>query len=143
MGTYRLRQGLTARAAIVLAPAHVTDGTLRRNPGAMAAKEDSGNGEELRVVGDFRKCAGSARARFNQAEIDSLLGFESAAASGQAGTGIEKIISSGLVSYERLPMLEIVFDRLVQIMSASLVSSPAINVEVGIDNILSLRLETT
>ena len=30
---------------------------------------------------------------------------------------MQKIISSGLVSYERLPMLEIVFDRLVRIMS--------------------------
>ena len=32
-------------------------------------------------------------------------------------SGMQKIISSGLISYERLPMLEIVFDRLVRIMS--------------------------
>ncbi len=75
----------------------------------------------------------------NQAEIDSLLGFESASSSGQGGTGIQKIISSGLVSYERLPMLEIVFDRLVRIMSTSLRNFTSDNVEVGIDNILSLR----
>jgi len=75
----------------------------------------------------------------NQAEIDSLLGFDNAAAGSESGSGIQKIISSGLVSYERLPMLEIVFDRLVRIMSTSLRNFTSDNVEVGIDNILSLR----
>jgi len=75
----------------------------------------------------------------NQAEIDSLLGFDDDAAGGEARTGMQKIISSGLVSYERLPMLEIVFDRLVRIMSTSLRNFTSDNVEVGIDNILSLR----
>src|SRR5690242_7838148 len=59
----------------------------------------------------------------NQAEIDSLLGFDNGPASGEARTGMQKIISSGLVSYERLPMLEIVFDRLVRIMSTRAVSA--------------------
>ena len=52
---------------------------------------------------------------------------------------MQRIISSGLVSYERLPMLEIVFDRLVRIMSTSLRNFTSDNVEVGIDNIVSLR----
>jgi flagellar motor switch protein FliM len=75
----------------------------------------------------------------NQAEIDNLLGFDDGPSSGEARTGMQKIISSGLVSYERLPMLEIVFDRLVRIMSTSLRNFTSDNVEVGIDNILSLR----
>jgi flagellar motor switch protein FliM len=75
----------------------------------------------------------------NQAEIDSLLGFDEGPGGGENSTGIQKIISSGLVSYERLPMLEIVFDRLVRIMSTSLRNFTSDNVEVGIDNILSLR----
>ena len=75
----------------------------------------------------------------NQAEIDSLLGFDEGPAGGEARTGMQRIISSGLVSYERLPMLEIVFDRLVRIMSTSLRNLTSDNVEVGIDNILSLR----
>jgi len=75
----------------------------------------------------------------NQAEIDSLLGFDEGPAGGENRTGMQKIISSGLVSYERLPMLEIVFDRLVRIMSTSLRNFNSDNVEVGIDNILSLR----
>jgi flagellar motor switch protein FliM len=75
----------------------------------------------------------------NQAEIDSLLGFQDGPKDGESRTGMQKIISSGLVSYERLPMLEIVFDRLVRIMSTSLRNFTSDNVEVGIDNIISLR----
>ena len=75
----------------------------------------------------------------NQAEIDSLLGFDDGPSTGENRSGIQRIISSGLVSYERLPMLEIVFDRLVRIMSTSLRNFTSDNVEVGIDNILSLR----
>ncbi|HEY4252057.1 MAG TPA: flagellar motor switch protein FliM [Roseomonas sp.] len=75
----------------------------------------------------------------NQAEIDSLLGFGGGAGDGEALTGIERIISSGLVSYERLPMLEIVFDRLVRLMSTTLRNFTSDNVEVSIDAISSLR----
>jgi flagellar motor switch protein FliM len=76
----------------------------------------------------------------NQAEIDSLLGFdEDGGGGGDANNGIQRIINSGLVSYERLPMLEIVFDRLVRILSTSLRNFTSDNVEVSIDNILSLR----
>jgi flagellar motor switch protein FliM len=75
----------------------------------------------------------------NQAEIDSLLGFDDGPASPDDKTGMQRIINSGLVSYERLPMLEIVFDRLVRIVSTSLRHFTSDNVEVSIDNILSLR----
>jgi flagellar motor switch protein FliM len=75
----------------------------------------------------------------NQAEIDSLLGFDEGPGGGENRSGMQRIISSGLVSYERLPMQEIVFDRLVRIMSTSLRNFTSDNVEVGIDNILSLR----
>ena len=75
----------------------------------------------------------------NQAEIDNLLGFEETVPDEDTRSGIQRIISSGLVSYERLPMLEIVFDRLVRIMSTSLRNFTSDNVDVGIDNILSLR----
>ncbi len=75
----------------------------------------------------------------NQAEIDSLLGFDEGPAGGDSRSGMQRIISSGLVSYERLPMLEIVYDRLVRIMSTSLRNFTSDNVEVGIDNIVSLR----
>jgi flagellar motor switch protein FliM len=75
----------------------------------------------------------------DQGEIDSLLGFQDGPLDDQNRSGMHRIISSGLVSYERLPMLEIVFDRLVRIMSTSLRNFTSDNVEVSIDNILSLR----
>jgi len=75
----------------------------------------------------------------NQAEIDSLLGFGNSSESQQEQSGIQRIVSAGLVSYERLPMLEIVFDRLVRILSTSLRNFTSDNVEVSIDSIVSLR----
>ncbi len=75
----------------------------------------------------------------NQAEIDSLLGFDRGARNADESSGMQRIVGSGLVSYERLPMLEIVFDRLVRILSTSLRNFTSDNVEVSIEFILSLR----
>ena len=61
------------------------------------------------------------------------------AAVGSERSGIRAIINSALVSYERLPMLEIVFDRLVRLMTTSLRNFTSDNVEVSLDNISSIR----
>ncbi|GLS00459.1 flagellar motor switch protein FliM [Brevundimonas denitrificans] len=75
----------------------------------------------------------------NQDEIDSLLGFDMGEGDDGERTGIRAIINSALVSYERLPMLEIVFDRLVRLMTTSLRNFTSDNVEVSLDNISSIR----
>jgi flagellar motor switch protein FliM len=75
----------------------------------------------------------------SQAEIDSLLGLGDEMDAGDRADGMHRIVSSGLVSYERLPMLEIVFDRLVRILSTSMRTLTSDNVEVSIDKIISLR----
>jgi flagellar motor switch protein FliM len=75
----------------------------------------------------------------NQDEIDSLLGFDLSDEEAAERTGIRAIINSALVSYERLPMLEIVFDRLVRLMTTSLRNFTSDNVEVSLDNISSIR----
>jgi len=82
--------------------------------------------------------AGSERI-LNQDEIDSLLGFDLSDDESAERTGIRAIINSALVSYERLPMLEIVFDRLVRLMTTSLRNFTSDNVEVSLDNISSIR----
>ena len=82
--------------------------------------------------------AGAARV-LNQDEIDDLLGLDGAPASGTTLSGLRRVVSAGLVSYERLPMLEIVFDRLVRVLSTSLRNLTSDNVEVSIDKIMSLR----
>ena len=73
----------------------------------------------------------------NQAEIDSLLGVDD----DDEGmiTGMQAIVDSAMVSYERLPMLEIVFDRLLRMMSTSLRNLTSDNVEVSLDSITSIR----
>ena len=75
----------------------------------------------------------------NQNEIDSLLGVDDTETGSRDNSGIRAIIDSALVSYERLPMLEVVFDRLVRMMSTSLRNFTSDNVEVSIDNITSIR----
>ena len=75
----------------------------------------------------------------DQAEIDSLLGFQEGDDTETERSGIEAIIDSGMVSYERLPMLEVVFDRLVRMMSTSLRNFTSDNVEVSLVNITSIR----
>jgi flagellar motor switch protein FliM len=74
-----------------------------------------------------------------QAEIDSLLGEDSSVHAGEGISGIQRIISSGLVSYERLPMLEIVVDRLARIMTTSLRNFTNDNAEVSVEDIASIR----
>jgi flagellar motor switch protein FliM len=81
---------------------------------------------------------GSDRA-LNQDEIDGLLGFNLADLAHADHSGIRAIIDSAMVSYERLPMLEIVFDRLVRLMTTSLRNLTSDNVEVSLDRITSVR----
>ena len=74
----------------------------------------------------------------DQNEIDSLLHFDDEDG-GVDRTGIQAILNSAMVSYERLPMLEVVFDRLVRLMSTSLRNFTSDNVEVSLDSIASTR----
>ena len=76
----------------------------------------------------------------NQDEIDSLLGYGTSLDDGVAQkNGVQAILNSNMVSYERLPMLEIVFDRLIRLMATSLRNKTQDNVEVALDSIESMR----
>ncbi|QPF82825.1 flagellar motor switch protein FliM [Bradyrhizobium genosp. L] len=75
----------------------------------------------------------------SQEEIDNLLGFTVGDVNLDDNSGIRAIIDSAMVSYERLPMLEIVFDRLVRLMTTSLRNFTSDNVEVSLDRITSVR----
>jgi len=85
------------------------------------------------------KGGGGAERILNQDEIDSMLGFSLTDVSLNDNSGIRAIIDSAMVSYERLPMLEIVFDRLVRLMTTSLRNFTSDNVEVSLDRITSVR----
>ena len=75
----------------------------------------------------------------DQDEIDSLLGIAKGGDGDEKQSGIQAMLNSALVSYERLPMLEIIFDRLVRMLSTSLRNFTTDNVEVSLDNITAIR----
>lgn len=98
---------------------------------AMASEDEGGEegGGEDEADGDERV--------LNQDEIDSLLGFDGEAAQGPEGWKV--LVDSSQISYERLPMLEVVFDRLVRLLSTSLRNFTSDNVEVTLKETSSIR----
>lgn len=105
-----------------------------------AGADDAAAAEWANMLDDNKEQSSGATERvLNQDEIDSLLGFDSGGDSGGEKTGIQAIVNSALVSYERLPLLEIVFDRLVRLLTTSLRNFTSDNVEVSLDNISSIR----
>lgn len=74
----------------------------------------------------------------SQDEIDTMLGFSSGDER-DGRNGIQAIVDSGSVAYERLPMLEIIFERLVRLLSTSLRNFFTDNVEVTLESIRSVR----
>src|SRR5882724_2797684 len=88
---------------------------------------------------DFGGGKNSGERVLSQEEIDNLLGFSVSDVNIDENSGIRAIIDSAMVSYERLPMLEIVFDRLVRLMTTSLRNFTSDNVEVSLDRITSVR----
>lgn len=75
----------------------------------------------------------------NQDEIDSLLGFDDPHGTGDENGGLLAILNSAAVYYERLPILERVIDRFIRIFQKTIANHINYNVEVSVDNILSLR----
>ncbi|MBB2197432.1 MAG: flagellar motor switch protein FliM [Gluconacetobacter sp.] len=74
----------------------------------------------------------------DQSEIDSLLGNTFAGLPDREETGMERVIKAGFVAYERLPMLEIVLDRLVRLLSSTLRSFTNDNVEITMESTRSM-----
>lgn len=91
-------------------------------------------------INDITETDVSDSRMLNQEEIDSLLGYGAALDDvSQQKNGVQAILKSNMVSYERLPMLEIVFDRLIRLMATSLRNFTQDNVEVSLDSIESMR----
>ncbi len=89
--------------------------------------------------GDLADSSRGADRVLNQEEIDNLLGFNIDDQIAAEQSGIRALINSAMVSYERLPMLEIVFDRLVRDLTTSLRNFTSDNVEVSLDGMTSVR----
>ena len=94
----------------------------------------SGPGEAALPPGEVERL-------LDQAEIDALLGDDAESGGGDygAGAGMRRVVEAGLIAYERLPMLEIVFDRLVRAMTGSLRGFTGDNVDVSLESMASMR----
>ncbi|MCB2082010.1 MAG: flagellar motor switch protein FliM [Hyphomicrobiales bacterium] len=75
----------------------------------------------------------------SQDEIDNLLGFDGGG--DRPKSGIQALLDKSMQSYERLPMLEVVFDRFARTLSSSLRNFTNDNVDVSIDSLTSMRFE--
>lgn len=112
---------------------------------AMAGDDDAGEGSAGEGQGDAVPVAGGDDGEdgstriLNQEEIDSLLGFDDDGLGGGETSGVMALINSAMVNYERLPMLDIVFDRLVRLMTTSLRNLTSDNVEVSLDQVSTVR----
>ena len=106
---------------------------------ALAAEWEAMVGADAGPSASISSAGLGAERILNQDEIDSLLGFASGDEVGGERSGVRALINSALVSYERLPMLEVVFDRLVRLMTTSLRNFTSDNVEVSLDSISSIR----
>src|ERR1022692_1561993 len=104
---------LEKESAVPAAPSGplATPGTEEAAAQWAAMADDGSNG--------FQSGKGGAERILNQDEIDSMLGFSLTDVTLNDNSGIRAIIDSAMVSYERLPMLEIIFDRLVRLMTTS------------------------
>jgi flagellar motor switch protein FliM len=105
---------------------------------AMSGDEAPAAQPDFDAPGDAGGADGGSARILNQSEIDSLLGFDEDAGQGEA-SGVMALVNAALVNYERLPMLDIVFDRLVRLMSTSLRNLTSDNVEVSLDQISTVR----
>ncbi len=71
-------------------------------------------------------------------EIDNLLGIHSSSRN-ETRSGMLALVNNNDVSYERLPMLEVVFDRFERILTTSLRNFTSENVDINVDNIVAQR----
>ncbi len=142
------QDALAAEWGMALEEQAATGGTPGQASGAGAAAAAGEGGDDMAaqwaaMIEDggqnVQAAKGGAERILNQEEIDSLLGFNLGDITLNENSGIRAIIDSAMVSYERLPMLEIVFDRLVRLMTTSLRNFTSDNVEVSLDRITSVR----
>ncbi|GBQ05900.1 flagellar motor switch protein FliM [Saccharibacter floricola] len=75
----------------------------------------------------------------DQSAIDAMLGDTFAGSSVREESGIERVIKTGFVAYERMPMLENVFDRFVRFLSSKLLGFTNDTVDITLESMRSLR----
>ncbi|MEM7617697.1 MAG: flagellar motor switch protein FliM, partial [Pseudomonadota bacterium] len=106
----------------------------------LEAEEGDGDANAASAEGGEEDSDAEERS-LNQDEIDSLLGFNFNNEANEPKSGIYAMLDKSLKSYQRLPLLEVVFDRFTRMLSSSLRNYTSDNVDVDINSIVSLRFE--
>ena len=73
----------------------------------------------------------------DQNEIDSLLGIDGDDETEIAG--LRALVDTSVVNYERLPMLDVIFDKFERLLATSMRHFTGDNVDITIDNITTVR----
>ncbi|RJF85745.1 flagellar motor switch protein FliM [Sphingomonas cavernae] len=77
-------------------------------------------------------------ATFDQAGIDALFGFDGTAPAPQK-SGLKAVIESNVISHERLPMLEVVCERMIRTFATSMRNLTSDAIDVSLEEITSHR----
>ena len=75
---------------------------------------------------------------FDQADIDALLGFDATTPS-KPKSGLRAVIESNVISHERLPMLEVVCERMVRSFATSMRNLTSDAIDVTLEEVTSVR----
>jgi len=101
--------------------------------GTDASSQDGSHG--ISQIDIDNLLAADTKSQLNQDEVDLLLSGNEV----NANVGIKAMINRALDSYERLPMLEVVFEKFLRLLSASLRNITEDNVDLEIKSIQSLK----
>lgn len=105
----------------------------------MAEEAQTKTDDELAAEWAAEQAGDVASKALSQDEIDNLLGFSNTSQIEKNLTGVEALLDKSLMSYERLPMMEVVFDRFTRMLSTSLRNFTSDSVDVDIHSITSMR----
>lgn len=87
---------------------------------------------------DLSATGAGADDTFDQADIDALFGFGDNTPS-QPKSGLKAVIESNVISYERLPMLEVICERMVRTFATSMRNLTSDAIDVTLEEITSTR----
>jgi len=120
----------------------MADDTKVDDAAAAEAWEKSLEAEEAQKAAGGAAGGGGEQRILNQSEIDTLLGFDAKEDKRSAATdGIFAILDKSMTAYDKLPMMEVVFDRMVRQLSTTLRNFTGKNVDVNFESMTSLRFE--
>ena len=110
-----------------------TQGEKKIEPKAIAADSDI----DALLFGDESVDIDS---QVDTSDLDTLLsGDVTSGLAPNARRGMDAILKKTMIYYERLPMLEVVFDRLIRLLSTNLRNFTSDNVEIRMDSTKSMR----